>query len=302
MKAIRVPVPRETRGMLIGLGGVIAFSLTLPMTRISVTQLDPTWHALARAAGAGALAAIVLRITGQRRPAREHWPDLAAVIAGVVLGFPWLSSIAMRLTDASHGAVITGLLPLATVIAAASRSHERPSPRFWLAAVAGSAVVVAYALYHGDGRLTPGDLAMLGAVAAGAIGYAAGGRLARTLGGWQTISWALVGALPLLLPPLAWLTAAQDFSIVGARAWGGFAYVTVMSQFVGFFFWYGGMAIAGIARVSQVQLLQLFFTLVASAWLAGEQVDASTWIVALIVVALVAFGRRAPIRRQEQAA
>ncbi len=291
------PTARDDRGMSIALAGVATFSLTLPMTRIAVAELDPTWLALARAVLAGVLAAVVLLVARVRIPARDHWPGIAAVVAGVVIIFPWLSSLAMRTTEASHGAVITGLLPLATAMAAALHAHERPSRRFWLAAAVGCLVVVAYALRHGAGRLVPGDLAMLGAVAGGAIGYAAGGRVARSIGGWQTICWALLVSVPLLLPPLLWLTTTLSFDSVGARAWSGFAYVTVMSQFVGFFFWYGGMAIAGVARVSQVQLLQLFFTLIASAWLAGEDVPVSTWIVALVVVALVAISRRTEIRR-----
>lgn len=285
----------ETRGMLLGLAGVLIFSLTLPMTRIAVADLDPLWLALARAEGAAALSALVLAITRQPWPGRRDWPGLAWVAGGVVLGFPLFSSISMRTTEASHGAVVVGLLPLTTAAVAAGFGGERPGPRFWVAAAVGSTLVAAYALRNGVGEVGVGDLAMLAAVLAGAIGYARGGHAAKTLGGWQTICWALVFAAPVLLLPTLWLSARVPFTGVSPGAWAAFAYVTVFSQFVGFFAWYGGMVLGGVARVSQVQLLQLFFTLVFAAWIAGERVDALTWIVAGLVVGIVAVARRAPV-------
>jgi drug/metabolite transporter (DMT)-like permease len=285
----------ETRGMLLGLAGVLMFSLTLPMTRIAVAELDPLWLALARAEGAAALAAIVLVATRQRWPSPREWRALAWVAACVVLGFPLFSSIAMRTSEASHGAVIVGLLPLATAGFAAAFGSERPGRRFWVAAAIGSAVVAAFALRDGIGRIGTGDLSMLLAVLAGAIGYARGGEAAKALGGWQTICWALLLAAPLLLAPTLWLTLRAPLATVSGGAWLGFAYVTVFSQFIGFFAWYGGMALGGVARVSQVQLLQLFFTLVFAAWIAGESVGPLNWGVATLVVAIVAVARRAPV-------
>lgn len=293
---------RELRGMLVALVGVVMFAATLPATRIAVAHLSPWWIALGRAELAAILAGIALWARRERLPAREHWPSLALTALGVVLGFPLFSSLAMVSASASHGAVVAGLLPFATVVAATLRSGERPAASFWAAASAGSAVVIGFALRGGDGALGAGDWAMLAAVAAGAIGYAEGGRLARTLGGWQTIAWALVIAAPLLALPTLWVGMTQPFASVPASAWAGFLYVAVFSQLVGFLFWYGGMAIGGVARVSQVQLLQLFFTLLFAWLLLDEPVDGLTWLVALLVVALVALGRRAPVRVAARAA
>lgn len=286
----------ETRGMLLGLAGVAMFAMTLPMTRLAVAELDPVWLALARAEGAALLAAIALIATRSAPPQRRHWPALIGVSAGVILGFPLFSSVAMRFTDASHGAVITGLMPLATALIAIRLAGERPSPGFWVAAAAGSLLVCGFALRAGAGSIGAGDVSMLAAVLTGAAGYAWGGRLARELGGWQTIAWALVASAPVLALPTVWLSLRADFSSVGLPAWIGFFWVTVFSQFVGFFFWYGGMAIGGVARVSQVQLLQLFMTLVFAAWIGSERVDAATWAVAAAVVAIVAIGRRTAVR------
>ncbi len=288
---------RASRGMVLGFLGVLAFSLTLPMTRMAVAEIDPVWLAFARAEVAAALAALALFARGVPLPARRHWGALFGAALGVVLGFPLLSSLAMRTTEAAHGSIIVALLPLATVIAAARLAHERPTRAFWGAALAGSAVVLGFALARGSGSLSAGDLALLGAVAAGAVGYAYGGMLSRHLGGWQTICWILVFSAPLLLIPTAWLTVVKPFAQVSWQAWAGFAYVSVFSQLVGFFFWYGGMALGGVARVSQVQLLQLFLTLIFAGLINGELVGASTWLVAALVVLIVALGRGAAVVR-----
>ena len=287
---------RELRGMSVALVGVIMFGATLPATRVAVAQFDPWWLALARVELAALLAGAALWLTGQRPPAREHWPGLALTALGVVVGFPLFSSLAMRSVPASHGAVVAGLLPFATVVAATLRSGERPALAFWAAAAAGSALVVGFALRNGGGTLHPGDWAMLAAVIAGALGYAEGGKLARVLGGWQTIAWALVASAPVLVLPTAWLTLSQPLATAGTSAWAGFLYVAIFSQLIGFLFWYGGMAIGGVARVSQVQLLQLFFTLIFAWLLLDEPVDRATWAVAILVVALIWIGRRAPVR------
>src|SRR5262249_6314466 len=160
---------------------------------------------------------------------------------------------------------------------------ERQTVRFWICAAIGSALVIAFALRDGGAAgslLSYGNVAMLGAVFAGAIGYVAGARLTARIGGVAAILWALVLALPVTLPiprALAWTSPPH----AGVAAWGAFAYVTVISQLVGFFAWYNGLALGGIARVGQVQLLQAFFTIGFAALLFGERVSTITWLFAL---------------------
>jgi drug/metabolite transporter (DMT)-like permease len=286
----------ETAGLWYGLLGVLGFSLTLPATRVAVAFLDPTVVGLGRALVAALLAAVLLAATRQRRPSREELGRLAIVAGGVILGFPLLSAWALRQVPSAHGAIVIGLLPLATALAAAIRVGERPSWQFWLAGLVGSAAVIGFAATTGAGSMQAADLALLGAVAAGALGYAEGGRLARTLGGWQVISWALVLAAPFISIPVA-LAVWQHGLAAPPSAWLSFGYVAVVSQFLAFFAWYRGLALGGVARVSQLQLLQPFLTLVASALLLHEQVTLATMLVALVVVLAVAVGRKAPIAR-----
>lgn len=291
-------------GMLWGLIGVMIFSLTLPFTRLAVAEFDPLFVGLGRAVVAGLCAAALLLVVHAPRPRGADWRALAVVAAGVVIGFPVFSSWAMRHVPASHGAVVIGLLPLATAVVALLRAHERPSPAFWWCALTGSATVVAYAIHDGlrQGHglaVQPADAAMLVAVALAALGYAEGGRLAQTLGGWQTICWALVLSLPVLAPLVGWLALEHADRIAAAspRAWLGFAYVSVFSMFIGFFAWYRGLAMGGIARVGQVQLVQIFFTLAFVVLFFGEAVPLSTWAFAAAVVFTVALARRARIVR-----
>jgi len=223
-------------------------------------------------------------------------PRLLLVGACVVFGWPYLSAWALQYVPAVHGAVVTGILPLATAMAATLLAHERPSRLFWLSSVFGSAIVVGFALRAGSGGWQAADWALLGAVAAAAIGYAEGARISHQLGGWQTISWALVAIWPFALVA-AWPHLSVGMLDAPASAWAGFAYVALVSQYLGFFAWYKGLALGGIARVGQTQLLQPFLTILVSALLLGESVTAGTILAATLVVAAVAIGRRAPVAR-----
>lgn len=287
---------REAAGLALGLVGVAVFSLTLPATRAAVAAFDPFFVAAGRALVAGLLALAVLAGTRAPLPRRCDWGPLAITALGVVYGFPFFSTWAMQYVHAAHGAVVLALLPLATALAGAWLSRERPGAGFWLVAAAGSATVVAFALRQGGGRLHAADLALGVAVASAAIGYATGAKLTARLGGVQTISWSLVASLPanavlvaLKLPAVFWGAPLS--------AWLGFAYVGVFSMYLGFFAWYRGLALGGTARVGQLQLLQPFLTFAAAGLLLGESIDAASIAFAAGVVALVALGSRMPVRQ-----
>jgi drug/metabolite transporter (DMT)-like permease len=303
VETVETPTRRlsdETLGFTFGLIGVLCFSFTLPATRIAVAELDPIFVGLGRALIATALAAPFLYFTRQKRPTRQQFMRLVVVALGVVVGFPLLSAFAMRYTDASHGAIVTGLLPLATAVVSVIRAGERPAPMFWFAAIIGSATVVGFVLLSGDGALHIGDFAMLGAVAVGSLGYVEGGRLARELGSWQTICWALVISAPVLIFPVS-ASAAEHGLHASPHAWLAFLYVSIFSMFLGFFAWYRGLALGGIARVGQVQLLQAFFTVAWSALLLGETITSLTIVALLIVISMIVVIRRAPIRQRSNA-
>lgn len=287
---------QETKGMLFGTIGVAIFSLTLPFTRLAVAELHPVFIALGRAVVAAVCAGVLLWWVRAPLPTRQQWRALAITSLGCVIGFPVFSSIAMRYVPASHGAIVAGILPLATALFGALRFGERPSFGFWLAAFIGSGIVVGFALQQGGGTLQFADLALFAAVVAAAMGYAEGGRLSQTMGGQQVISWALVLSVPVLLPVTAWYGWSYGVA-ASAQAWVAFGYVSLFSMFIGFFFWYKGLALGGIARVGQMQLLQPFLTILGAVVILGESLQASTLLFALAIIVVVAVGRRMSVRR-----
>lgn len=271
---------------------MLAFSFSFPMTRLAVGDIDPVVVGLGRAVVAGLLAVPYLALAGCVRPAASLWPRLALVSLGVVVGFPLFSSLALRAAPSAHGAVVTGLLPIATAAFAVLRAGERPPVAFWAGALAGLVAVLAFAVTQGAGRPQAADVLILVAVALGGLGYAEGGALARCLGGPAVICWALVLALPLLLPVITW-RLATGWPRAGAAAWGGFAYVSLVSMLLGFFAWYRGLALGGVARIGQLQLAQPVLTLLWSAPLLGETVSPAMAAAAGAVLASVALTQRA---------
>jgi len=281
-------------GLALGALGILGFSFSLPATKLAVAGLDPWFVAFGRAAVAGVLAAGVLLLGRAPRPTPAQWRGLALVAFGVVAGFPLLTSLALRDLPSAHGAVVIGVLPAATAVMAVLRAGERPSVPFWLASAAGLAAVVVFAATRGAGGLEPADALLLAAVVVCALGYAEGGRLARDLGGARTICWALVLTLPLSLALAAAAGApAEPGGTIGTTAWLGFAYVSLVSMFLGFFAWYAGLARGGVARIGQVQLAQPVLTLGWSALLLGEAVGAGEALAAAAVLACVVATQRA---------
>ena len=272
-----------------GLVGVVAFSFTLPFTRIALGGLSPLLIGAGRAVVAAVLAPLVLVLTRQRLPTPRQWRRLGVVAAGVVIGFPLLTTFALRTAPASHGAVVIGLLPAATAVAAVLRGRERPPFRFWIMSVLGALAAVGFASVQPGtvGHLAWSDLLLLGAVLAAAAGYAEGGLLARELGAWQTVSWALLVAAPLMVV-LSVVSAHLSPPTASPTQWVAFTYLAAVSMYLGFFAWYRGLAVGPIARVSQVQLVQPVLSIAWAALLLGEQVTVATVAGGLAVVACAA--------------
>lgn len=279
------------RAYLSGMLGIVGFSLTLPATRLAVMDLDPVFVGLGRAVAASILAAVALLTVNARLPSKRQWLRLGATAAGVVIGFPLLSALAMQSVSAIHAAVIVGLAPLFTAWFGVRLSGERPSRRFWLATTVGSMAILVFVALSGAGTLQTADLYLLAAVLCAAYGYAEGARLTKELGAWQTISWALLAATPLLLPWVV-MAAPASFNQVGWLSWSGFAYVSVVSMYLAFCAWYRGLSLGGTARIGQLQLLQPFLTMVAGATLMGESLQPLQLATALIVVSCVMVGRK----------
>ena len=297
----------RARGLWLGLLGVTIFALTLPMTRLAVgtdaaPQMSGIFIACGRAVVAAALSALFLFATRAPLPRREDWWPLGCTAFGVVFGFPLFTSIAMRYVEAVHASVMVGVLPLATAAVGALLHRQRPSAGFWTCAALGSALVIGFALLRSGGTgvsIHGADALLLLAMMCAAIGYGFGARLSQRMRAEHVICWALLISLPLTLPGTLMSWPARS---VSNAAWAAFAYVAVFSMWLGFFAWYRGLALGGTVRVSQVQLLQPFMTLLFAVPLLGERLDALTVGFSLAVIATVFIGRRMPVHARPEAA
>ena len=286
----------EARGLWLGLLGVTIFAMTLPMTRLAVgpasdPQLPPLFVTAGRAAFAGLLSVLYLRFTGAPALRRRHLGAMALCALGSVGGFPLFLSLALRHVDAMHAAVVTGLMPLATAVAAALHFRQQPSAGFWACAVLGCLMVLGFAAYQGSGSLSAADGLLTLAVLSASVAYVAEARVATELRAEQVICWVLVISLPFTLPVMLWVWPVQP---VRASAWGGFVYVTLFSMWLGFFAWYRGLALGGAVRVSQVQLVQPFLALLFAVPVLGEKLEATTVLFSLAVIAVVFVGKKMP--------
>ncbi len=284
--SINTEATESSNGWLNGLLGVIIFSGSLPATRIAVLDLDPFFVTVARATIAGMLALIVLVINKEKFPQKTQFLSLGIVALGVVIGFPLLSALALRYVTSAHSIVFVGILPVSTAVFGIIRGGERPRPVFWIFSILGSLLVVGYALRQGISSSPVGDILMLFSVILCGLGYAEGGKLSKTLGGWQVISWALVFSLPVALP-LTYIFLPSTVAHVGIGAWASLAYVSLFSMFIGFIFWYKGLAQGGIASIGQLQLLQPFFGLILAASLLHEEVNIGMLFVTIGVILCV---------------
>ncbi|MEV7776315.1 DMT family transporter [Kitasatospora sp. NPDC086791] len=286
------PKHRTASGTALAALGVASFSLSFPATAWSLTGFGPWSSTGLRGVLAGVLAAFYLLAVGARLPERRHRPALLVVSAGCVLGFPLLTTLALRTSSTAHSAVVIGVLPLATAVVAALRTGRRPSRAFWAAALAGAAAVLAFTLLQSHGRPTAADLYLFVGLLVCAAGYAEGGRLSRDLPGARVIAWAVLAALPVMLLTSAFGLATEPVR-VGPKALVGLAYVAAVSQFGGFVLWYRGMAAIGVPRASQLQLGQPLLTLVWSVLLLGEELPTAAPVTAAVVLVCIAVTQRA---------
>ena len=281
---------RNAESVVLGALGVLGFSGTLPATRAAIGELGPIVMGLGRALISASLALIVLSATRAPRPRRAQMLPLAVASAGVVIGFPLFAAIALRTVPAVHASIVIGLIPIVQSLAALVRHGERPRPLFWFASALGVSAVVLFAAAEGAGRPQLADLWLLLAMISAGVGYAEGGVLARDMGGWRVICWALLLAAPVLAIPVGIDVAHRNLH-VSERAWAGFAYVSVISMFLAFFAWYKSLALGGIAAGGQMLLFQPILSAVWASLLLGEPIGPRAWAAALLVLASVALSR-----------
>jgi drug/metabolite transporter (DMT)-like permease len=280
------------------------FSFTLPMVKLALPGFSPWTLTFGRAALAGLLALAFLRYAKVPVPDRTLILPILVTASGIVVGWPILTTLALQESTSAHAAVITAALPMATAVLAVFRLHEQVPKTFWVAAAIGTITLVVYALLRGgqEGGSLISNLYLLGAVIAAAIGYAEGAILTKLMPGWQVVSWCVVFSLPVTLPYFAislWLGAGtHTVTTVSLLA---FLFTAFGSMYFGFFAWYRGLAELGVAKGSQVQLLQPLLTLLWSAILLGEVVTGATLLAASVVIICISVVQRLRVRLAKKA-
>lgn len=286
------------RGMLIGFIGIVCFSLTLPATSIAVPYFGETIVGLGRTVIAAIIVSIIFIIKKESLPNKKQLKSLGIVAVGAVLAFPLLTTFAMKSLPVSHGAIELALLPLATAGFAMWRGGERPSKRYWIASIIGAIAVLLYAVYLGLGQLQNGDVALIVAVLILGLSYAEGGNLSKELGSWQVTAWAILIGAPFFIIPVG-LSISVNMLQAPYEAWISLFYLAVVSQFLAYVAWYGGMSLGGIARVGQIQYLQPFLMIGFSVLFLGESITWLTIVLAIVVVICVIIGKNAPVIKKE---
>ena len=279
---------------LLGFAGVVIFGATLPVTRLALVDFTPWFVTFVRAGLAAAMALVALMVF--KRPLR-HSNEIEIFIAGVLLifAFPGMMALAMQTVPASHGGVILGFLPLATAVIANLIAGEKPSPKFWLLSILGAMIVFAYTMISSDiegaAGFTIGDIWLVLAGLSAAFGYVLFGRLSRHTPGWEISSRALILNTPIIVIGIWWFYDASVL-IASPSSIAAMIYLGAFSMYLGFCVWNAALAIGGIARIGQIQLLQTFITLLISALLLGEVLDLLTIATAIAITVIIAFSRK----------
>ena len=280
---------------MLGFLGVLLFALSTPLTKLATIApgfagLSPVFITFGRAAVAGVLAVAYLGIVRAPLPTRAQVLPLIKAGTGIVIGFPLFMGLAVQYVDAMHAAVIAGALPLGTAILTALWMRERASVAFWVLAVFGFGLVLLFAwLAGGESGFQLADGLLLLAMFSASAGYVLGARLSVEMKPEHVVSWILVLYLPLSVPIALYMLPQGPVAPV---AWAGFAYLALISMWLGFFAWYRGLAMGGAMRVSQIQLLQPFFSMVFAVPLLGERLTPFAMGFCLAIVATVAMSRR----------
>lgn len=290
---------KETKGLWLGFLGAVFFAATPVMTRlasgdITAPQLSPWFVAFGRAVLAATLSGVFLLLKRAPWPkGRAQWIALVCASAGNIICFPVFLGLALQYVSASHAAVITALLPLTTAIIAVWVLHVKAGPAFWFFAALGALLVVVFSLFRASTQSSgfafePADLLLIAATLTTSVGYVFGARATATLGAEQTICWACLLSLPVTLPGMLFNWPSTP---VATSAWAGFFYVGIFSSWTGFFAWYRGLATGGALRVSQLQLLMPFISILIAIPVLHEPFDLLTLGFALAIVLVVLAGK-----------
>jgi drug/metabolite transporter (DMT)-like permease len=267
---------------------IILFSLTVPFTRIAALETSPEAIIFLRLIGASFVSLIFIVIDGWIPP-KKIWGTIATTAIGSVIGFASFTAFALKQVPSSHAAVGLAAMPIVTAAYSTIRDRINPGLKFWLFAALGTLLSFSFFFFMNIDQLGHGDFLLVMAVFSASLGYVEGGRMSRIHGGRRIMTWSIVATLPISIPLAIYYFSHFHFQAksLSISAWLSILYLAVVSQSTGMFLWFRVLAIGPMEKIALVQLLQPFFTLLASIIFLSENVLWATWVIAFLVAACI---------------
>ncbi|MCX6118326.1 MAG: DMT family transporter [Proteobacteria bacterium] len=277
---------RSIRPYTLGLLGILSFSLSFPATKIAVSELSPWFVVAMRSLIAGILG--LFWLIPNRKQVIANFDALKiptlVQVAGVVLGFPILSSIALKSAGSSHGALVIAITPILTAIFSAILMKRSRSRLFWSCGILATIVTLMTVYWNADLTLQNADALLLLAAILVSIGYAFGGKATSVIGGPIAISMAVSAVLPV--STLGVIVFWPDH-VPSPASILSVSYLGSVSMFFGFILWYEGLSQGPAEQISLLQSFQLFFTYIAGYYILGENLSLAQLVPSVLVVALI---------------
>ena len=286
------------RGYFFALTAVIGFGATFIGVALGNESFDPITMSFGRVIPGAILAVFALKSAKQPLlPPREAFPAIFGVTAGIVIGFPLLSTLALQNIHPADAGVMVAVSPIVTSIAAIFIGHKKPRKLFWLAAALGSLSAATLAYLRGGsefgGGIFWGYILMATAMVLASLGHLTGNYLAGKYKSFHVLCWAVIISIPIQLPGaiINW-TINPITTMPTASAVFGFLYVSLFSIIIGNYMLNHGFYLIGLVKGSQLQLIQPIVTMILAIVVLHQTVAPITWIAAFAILASVAWSQR----------
>ena len=277
-----IPPPPPPRAAVYAVAAIAVFigGSTPTATKFAVLGIDPVLVGLLRSV-LGAVVALPLVLLFRIAPPRgRRRIGLVAVsgLCGFII-FPVVFGIGQSLTSTAHAGLIFAAVPVLVGLIASLIERRRLAIYWWvggIVALTGESFLIAFRSgLDTSGASLAGDAMVLVAVIVLSIGFVAGSRLTQDgYSPWGTTFWSLVAGGIVLAPFVPFVAADTGWRDAGAQAWGGLAYLVLMSSTFGYVCLYWAFGKGGIAKTGTLYFVAPLITLGLAVLLLGETLNA----------------------------
>ena len=273
-----------TEAYFLGMLSIMAFATTLPLAKNLVGDLSGVQIGIYRSLFSALAALPIVLLAKLKWPTRSQVKRLFITSIGTVYAFPILTAVGMQYVPISHGGVVLAALPLCASIFSVMITKQKPPFKFWVLAFTGFFIVCSYVFYDsGDLDFYLGDVALMMAALFAGLGYAQGGALSKEMPGWKVTCWILILNLPILIIISFFIFDKRNLELT-PLGWFSILFMGLVNSFFAFFIWYRALALGGVAKITQVQLLQVFITYGYAVFFFNEAWDWVTVIAFSLIV------------------